>query len=109
MGSPKGRESYGDGVPICSHRGNVRPIWRPGKPDHRAKGRRRLNKRNHEVREMQEAEVVLGVLRERGRKGLPLTQLYSQMLHRDLYLLAYANIYSNKGAMTPGASAETAD
>jgi len=58
---------------------------------------------------MQEAEVVLGVLRERGRKGLPLTQLYRQMFNRELYLLAYGNIYPNKGAMTPGASAETAD
>jgi group II intron reverse transcriptase/maturase len=58
---------------------------------------------------MQTAEVVLGVLRERGRKGLPLTQLYRQMFNRDLYLLAYGNIYSNKGAMTPGASEETAD
>src|SRR6266516_2818071 len=49
------------------------------------------------------------VLRERGRKGLPLEQLYRQMFNKDLYLLAYGNIYSNKGAMTPGASAETAD
>ena len=58
---------------------------------------------------MQTAEVVLGVLRERGRKGLPFTQLYRQMFNKDLYLLAYGNIYSNQGAMTPGASAETAD
>ena len=58
---------------------------------------------------MQESAVVLGVLRERGRKGLPLTQLYRQMFNKDLYLLAYGNIYSNQGAMTPGASAETAD
>jgi group II intron reverse transcriptase/maturase len=58
---------------------------------------------------MQEAEVVLSVLRERGRKGLPLTQLYRQMFNQNLYLLAYGNIYSNQGAMTPGASAETAD
>jgi group II intron reverse transcriptase/maturase len=58
---------------------------------------------------MQEAEVVLSVLRERGGKGLPLTQLYRQMFNKDLYLLAYGNIYSNQGAMTPGASAETAD
>jgi group II intron reverse transcriptase/maturase len=58
---------------------------------------------------MQEAEVVLSVLRERGRKGLPLTQLYRQMFNKELYLLAYGNIYSNQGAMTPGASAETAD
>ena len=58
---------------------------------------------------MQDAEVVLDVLRERGRKGLPCTQLYRQMFNKDLYLLAYGNIYSNQGAMTPGASAETAD
>jgi group II intron reverse transcriptase/maturase len=58
---------------------------------------------------MQEAGVVLGVLRERGRKGQPCTQLYRQMFNRDLYLLAYGNIYSNQGAMTPGASEETAD
>ena len=42
------------------------------------------------------------------RKGLPLTQLYRQMFSKDLYLLAYGNIYSSQGAMTPGASAETA-
>ena len=58
---------------------------------------------------MQTAEVVLGVLRERGRKGLPCTQLYRQMFNKELYLLAYGNIYSNSGAMTPGASTETAD
>src|SRR5450755_4524405 len=58
---------------------------------------------------MQEAEVVLGVLRERGRMGLPLTQLYRQMFDKDLYLAAYGNIYSNQGAMTPGPSQETAD
>jgi len=58
---------------------------------------------------MQTAEVVLGVLRERGRKGLPFTQLYRQMFNKDLYLLAYGNIYTNQGAMTPGANAETAD
>src|SRR2546421_6595572 len=52
---------------------------------------------------MQTAEVVLGVLRERGRKGLPCMQLYRQMFNKDLYLLAYGNIYSNSGAMTPGA------
>ncbi len=58
---------------------------------------------------MQTAEVVLGVLRDRGRKGLPCTQLYRQMFNRDLYLLAYGNIYSNQGAMTPEVSEETAD
>ena len=58
---------------------------------------------------MQNAAVVLDVLRERGRKGLPCTQLYRQMFNEDLYLLAYGGIYANHGAMTPGASTETAD
>ena len=58
---------------------------------------------------MQKAEVVLGVLRERGERKLPCTQLYRQMFNKELYLTAYGNIYSNKGSMTPGASRETAD
>jgi group II intron reverse transcriptase/maturase len=58
---------------------------------------------------MQTAEVVLGVLRERGRKGLPCTQLYRQMFNRELYLAGYGKIYSNQGAMTPGVGRETAD
>jgi Reverse transcriptase (RNA-dependent DNA polymerase) len=58
---------------------------------------------------MQNAEAVLGVLRERGRRGLPLDELYRQLFNPQLYLLAYGRIYSNKGAMTPGVSAETVD
>src|SRR6201987_3256754 len=58
---------------------------------------------------MQTAEVVLNVLRERGGKGLPCTQLYRQTFNEDLYMLAYGNIYSNDGAMTPGVGEETAD
>jgi group II intron reverse transcriptase/maturase len=58
---------------------------------------------------MQKAEVVLDVLRERGRKGLPCDELYRQMFNKDLYLTAYGRIYSNQGAMTPGADGETAD
>jgi hypothetical protein len=53
---------------------------------------------------MQSAETVLGVLRERGRRGLPLEELYRQMFNPQLYLLAYGRIYANKGAMTPGAT-----
>src|SRR5262249_2254388 len=58
---------------------------------------------------MQDAGTVLEVLRERGRKGLPCDELYRQMFNKSLYLLAYGNIYSNQGAMTAGASEETAD
>jgi len=56
---------------------------------------------------MQSAETVLGVIRERGRQDLPLQRLYRQMFNRDLFLRAYGRIYSNRGAMTPGGTAET--
>jgi retron-type reverse transcriptase len=58
---------------------------------------------------MQNAGTVLGVLRERGRKGLPLDELYRQLFNPQLYLLAYGRIYSNDGAMTPGVTQETVD
>jgi group II intron reverse transcriptase/maturase len=58
---------------------------------------------------MQKADVVLGVLRERGRRGLPVDELYRQMFNPDLYLVAYGNVYSNQGALTPGVTLETAD
>jgi len=47
---------------------------------------------------MQSAETVLGILRERGRRGLPLNELYRQLFNPELYFLAYGNIYSNKGS-----------
>ena len=58
---------------------------------------------------MQDAGTVLGILRERGRKGLPCDELYRQLFNPQLYLLAHGRIYSNQGAMTPGATQETAD
>jgi hypothetical protein len=58
---------------------------------------------------MQSAEMVLDVLRGRGRRGLPCDELYRQMFNPHLYLLAYGRLYSNDGAMTPGADGETVD
>jgi group II intron reverse transcriptase/maturase len=58
---------------------------------------------------MREAEIVLGVLRERGRRGLPLQRIYRQLFNPQWYLLAYGRLYSNKGALTPGPDGETAD
>lgn len=58
---------------------------------------------------MQSAETVLDVLRERGRRGLPCDELYRQLFNPHLYLKAYGRIYSNDGAMTPGADGETPD
>ena len=41
---------------------------------------------------MQDAETVLAVLRERGRKGLPCDELYRQLFNKDLYLGDYSFI-----------------
>jgi retron-type reverse transcriptase len=58
---------------------------------------------------MRNAETLLGIIRDRGRRGLPLERVYRLLFHRDLYLLAYGKIARNRGAMTPGATSETAD
>jgi group II intron reverse transcriptase/maturase len=58
---------------------------------------------------MQNAETVLGILRERGRRGLPCNELYRQLFNPHLYLVAYGRLYSNQGAMTPGVDGETVD
>jgi group II intron reverse transcriptase/maturase len=62
-----------------------------------------------EVREMRNAETVLAIIRERGRSGLPLERAYRLLFNPDLYLLAYANLYPNEGAMTKGVTQETVD
>jgi group II intron reverse transcriptase/maturase len=58
---------------------------------------------------MRDAETVLGIIRERGRKGLPLERLYRCLFNPQLYLIAYGKIYRNDGAMTPGVTPETVD
>jgi group II intron reverse transcriptase/maturase len=58
---------------------------------------------------MQSAKTVLGVLRDRGRRGLPCNELYRQLFNPQMYLLAYGRLYSNQGAMTPGVDGETVD
>jgi len=42
---------------------------------------------------MQDARVYLGLIRERGKKGLPLTRVYRQLFNRELYLIAYGKMY----------------
>ena len=58
---------------------------------------------------MRNAETVLGIIRERGRRRLPLEDIYQQLYQPDLYLRAYGRIYRNDGAMTPGSTPETVD
>ena len=51
---------------------------------------------------MQTTNVLLGLLRERGKRGLPLNRIYRQLYNTNLYLTAYRRISRKAGAMTPG-------
>ena len=58
---------------------------------------------------MRTAETILGLISERGKRGLPLERLYRLLFNTDLYLKAYGKIYRNAGAMTHGVTDETPD
>jgi hypothetical protein len=50
---------------------------------------------------MQNAETVLDVLRERGRRGLPCTELYRQLFNPSLYLMAYGRCAARRLVVSP--------
>jgi len=58
---------------------------------------------------MRNAATVLGIIRERGKQGLPLEDVYRQLYNPDLYLEGYDKIRRNDGAMTKGTTQETVD
>lgn len=58
---------------------------------------------------MRDTRLVLKVIHDRGKKGLPLERVYRLLFNPALFLHAYANIYPNQGAMTKGATEETVD
>ena len=51
---------------------------------------------------MLDTHAYLTLVRRRGEAGLELSRVYRNMQRKDLFLLAYSNLYANKGAMTPG-------
>ena len=58
---------------------------------------------------MRTADTILGLIKERGKKELPLEQVYKLLYNKNLYLMAYGKIYRNTGAMTHGVTDETPD
>jgi len=58
---------------------------------------------------MRDAETVLAIIRERGKQGLPLEDVYRVLYNPELYLRAYGRLYKNRGAMTKGTTDETVD
>lgn len=58
---------------------------------------------------MQEATTLLSIIHTRGKRELPLTNVYRMLYNKNLYLTAYGKLYRNKGAMTRGTTPETVD
>ena len=58
---------------------------------------------------MRSTDTVLGLIRERGKRGLPVERVMRLLYDPNLYLTAYGKLYKNQGAMTPGATEETVD
>lgn len=58
---------------------------------------------------MRRAAILLNIIRERGKRGLPVNEIYRTLYQPDLYLLAYSKLYKNEGSMTQGVTTETVD
>src|SRR6266849_2710591 len=118
-GSPKSREAQGDGTPIrVSHKNRTVPKGNKGAAqedgpecvsDTHTQGRYQEVSKAWRYAKLQTTEALLGLLRERGKRGLPLNRIYRQLYNTNLYLTAYGRIYRNAGSMTPGVTSETAD
>lgn len=62
-----------------------------------------------EAREMRTAENVIAVIGKRGADGKPIERLYRNLFNVEMYRAAYAAIYANDGALTPGVEDDTLD
>ncbi len=75
-GSPTGREPYGDGAPV---------VVRAKENLVHGEGGQEVRSRIYgEVREMRDAKTILGIIRARGRQGLPLEDVYRQLYTPEL-------------------------
>jgi group II intron reverse transcriptase/maturase len=58
---------------------------------------------------MRTAETILNIIQDRGKRKLPLDDVYRQLYNPAMYLRSYAKLYNNAGALTPGTTGETVD
>lgn len=85
---------------------------RCGKAAHMAKGSSKFGKyKERKVREALRNPInVLKSLGEKSQeKSYKYQRLYRNLYNLEFYLLAYQNIYANKGSMTPGVDGMTID
>ena len=58
---------------------------------------------------MRTAETLLAIIQDRGKRRLPLEDVYRQLYNPAMYLRAYARLSKNDGALTRGITSETVD
>jgi len=58
---------------------------------------------------MRDADTTLLIIEDRGKRNLPLENVYRRLFNPDLFLKAYGRRYRNEGAMTKGTTPETVD
>lgn len=51
---------------------------------------------------MRSAQTYIEIVHNRGQRNLPLQRVYRNLQNQELFLMAYAKLYANKGATTPG-------
>jgi group II intron reverse transcriptase/maturase len=51
---------------------------------------------------MRDAQTYLETIRDRGERRLELRRVYRNLRNKELFLRAYAKLYANEGALTPG-------
>jgi len=84
----------------------------PGKRESRLQGKGGQVRRiltHREVCVMQKATTILSIIQQRGIEQKPLQRVYRLLYHQELYEIAYARIYRNRGATTPGSDQRTLD
>jgi hypothetical protein len=103
----RARADIGDGVTIVV----VEVTLHQGARERRVQGEGSQVTRysEREASEMRDAETILHIMHERGKRGWPLENIYRLLYNPTLYLRAYARLYANDGAMTAGSNAETVD
>ncbi len=72
-------------------------------------GKQVSNRKDVKVREMRTAATLLAIIQDRGKRRLPLEDVYRQRYNPDMYLRAYARLSKNDGALTRGITSETVD
>jgi retron-type reverse transcriptase len=58
---------------------------------------------------MRTAETLLAIIQDKGKRRLPLEDVYRQLYNPAMYLRAYARLSKNDGALTRGITSETVD